>query len=162
MTMPKASSLFLATLLLTGCYSFQAVERDRSPRPGSSVRVSVSPPSDADLFSVRGGDVAEEGRQSLRGDLLSWTADTLTVVRVSPGVMAQFDTLAIPTRFVSSVETMELDGTKTALLIVGGGALTGAIIASGFSSAGGSPPGGGNGPDVGGFRVPLLRFVLPR
>lgn len=155
------AAILVALPLTWGCYAFQPVERTALPEPGTSVRVEVMPAAGSDLF-VRSGGSENEGRQRFRGELLEWSADTLTVVSVSPGVSVRFDTLRIPSRYVSTVEAMELEGGKTALAVVGGGLVTAAIVATQFSATGGAPPSDGPGDDQGGFRLPLVRFAFPR
>lgn len=151
--------LLLTVCLLPACYSFQAFQQDALPPAGSDVRIEIGPASDADVFRRNGS--GEAGRERFRGEFLSWQRDTLSIYSVSPGIIAEYETIHIPGRFVRQAETMKLDGVKTGLTVLGAAAVAGIAVVKGFDASGGAPPGGGGGPDQGGFRIPIFQIIFP-
>jgi hypothetical protein len=148
---------FIATsALAAGCYSFRPLDPGATLPPGAEIRARLSAAT-ADV-GIRGA--RNTGGEQLRGHLVRWAADTLSISVAQFGPLPLSDTLAIPLDRVSTVEVWHIDTKRTAITI-GVAAIALGVIA--YNQLGGNPPRyrppGEDGNDL---RFPSFRVRSPR
>jgi hypothetical protein len=146
---------FIATSALTaGCYSFRPLDPGATLPPGAEIRARLSPTPDPSAIRVG------RNTEQLRGHLVRWASDTLSISVAQLGPLPLSDTLSIPLDRVSTVEVWHIDTKRTAIT-VGVAAVALGVIA--WNQLGGNPPRyrppGEDGNDL---RVPPFRLRFPR
>ncbi|MGH7554345.1 MAG: hypothetical protein ACREMQ_15175 [Longimicrobiales bacterium] len=149
---------FCATsALAAGCYSFRPLDPGTTLLPGAEIRARLSA-SAPDATGIRGGRNA--GGEQLRGHLVRWATDTLSISVAQFGPLPLSDTLAIPLDRVSTVEVWHIDTKRTAIT-VGVAAVVAGVIA--WNQFGGNPPRFRPPEDDGNdLRFPPFRVRFPR